>query len=112
MLHPISVQEAASKNFVDDKFNDPSVIKNTPNVDFYDKNLNNVHSIKVKSYRTLDENLAPKNYDDQAISDGVNESSLLRLGPDEKLNLDEQDSIFLHTTLTLPKTVIKLPTKS
>ena len=46
------------------------------------------------------------------ISDGVDESSLLRLDPDEKLRLDEQDSIALNSTLTLPKTIIELPTKS
>ena len=37
---------------------------------------------------------------------------LLRLDPDEKLNLDEQHSIILSSTLTSPKTVIEIPTKS
>ena len=37
---------------------------------------------------------------------------MLRLDPDEKLKLDEQDSIILNSTLTSPKTIIELPTKS
>ena len=42
----------------------------------------------------------------------MNESSLLRLDPDEKLKLEEQDSIILNSTLTSPKTIIEILTKS
>ena len=38
-------------------------------------------------------------------------SSLLRLDPDEKLKLDEQNSKFLNSTLTPPKTVKETPLK-
>ena len=75
-----------------------------------DKNLDNVHSIKMNSIPTLEGQLTPKVYVDQAISDGVSASSLLRLDPDEKL--DEKISIVLNSTLTLPKTIIEVPTKS
>ena len=34
---PPNIREAASKNDVDKKFNDPSIIKNTTHVDFNDK---------------------------------------------------------------------------
>ena len=94
------------------KFNGPSISKSTTHVAFDDKNLNNVRFIKVNSIPTPEEQLTPKLYVDQAISDGIHESSLLRLDPDEKLILDEQDSIVLISTLTLPKTIIELPTKS
>ena len=57
--------------------------------------------IKVNSIPTLEEQLTPKLYVDQAILNGVDESSLLRLDPNEKLNIDEQDSIILKSTLTL-----------
>ena len=57
---PRSIREAASKNYVDNKFNDPSLIKNTDDVDFKDENLKNVHSIKVNSFSTLEEQLTPK----------------------------------------------------
>ena len=50
--------------------------------------------------------LTAKYYVDQAISNSVEEPSLLRLNPDEKLKLDDQDSIILYCTLTSPKTII------
>ena len=37
---------------------------------------------------------------------------MLRLDPHEKLDLDNQDSIVLNSTLTTPKTVIEIPTKT
>ena len=43
LLDPISIREAASKNYVDNKSNDPSIIKNTAHVGFNDKNLDNNH---------------------------------------------------------------------
>ena len=46
------------------------------------------------------------------MSDGVDESSMLRLDPDEELKLDGQDSIVLNPTLTIPETILELPTKS
>ena len=44
---PISIREPASKNYVDNKFNDPIIIKITAHVDFNEKNLNNVRFIKA-----------------------------------------------------------------
>ena len=107
---PINIKEAASKNYVD-KFKDPSIIQNTAYVDFNDENLNNVRSIKVNSFPTLEEQLTPKIYVDPAISEGVDDSSLLRLDPDEKLRFDERGTILLNSTLTSPKTVIELSIK-
>ena len=49
---------------------------------------------------------------DQAISYHVHESSLLRLDPDKKLKLDEQDSIVLTSVIASLETKIELPTKS
>ena len=37
---------------------------------------------------------------------------MLRLDPDETLDLDDQDSIILNSTLTEPKTIIEIPTKA
>ena len=58
---PFSIRLACSKNYVDDKFNDPSIIKNIDHVDFNDENLVNVRFIKVISIPTLEEQLTPKN---------------------------------------------------
>ena len=42
----------------------------------------------------------------------MDESSLLKLDPDKKLKLDEQDSIVFISTLTSPKTIKERPTKN
>ena len=107
---PISIGDACTKKYVINLFNDPSIIKNTAHVDFNDKNLDNVNSIKVSSFLILEEQLTPKMYVNQ--SEGVDDSSLLRLDPNEKLELDERGFLHLNSTLTSPKTVMELPTKS
>ena len=109
---PKTTMEVPTKIYVDKKFNDPSIIKNTTHVDFKDKNLDNARFIKVNSSPAIPEHLTAKIYVVQAISYSVDESSLLRLDSDEKIKLDEQGSIVLNSTLTSPKTIIELPTKS
>ena len=111
LTSPKTILEIPTKNYVDNKFKDPGIIKNTDHVDFNDKILHNVHSIKVNSFPTLEEHLTPKIYVDHATSDFVDES-LLRLDPDEKIKLDEKDSIVLNSYLLLPKTIIEIPTKN
>ena len=106
---PTNIQDACSKHYVDNKFNDPSIIKNTAHVDFNDKNLDNVRFVKVNSMPAVGEHLTAKYYVDNAISKAIDESSLLRFDPDEKL---EQDSIILNSTLTSPKTILEIPTKN
>ena len=88
---PISIREAASKNYVDKNFHDHSIIKNIAHVHSNDKNLNNVRFIKVNSLPAIPEHLTAKMFFDQVISDCVDESSLLRLDRDEILKLDEHD---------------------
>ena len=51
-------------------------------------------------------------YVDDTITNSVDESSLLRSDPEEKLNLDKQDSIVLDSTLTSPETIIQVPSKA
>ena len=102
-----------TKNYVDNKFKDPSIIKNTDHIDFNDKILDNVHSIKVNSLPTLEEQLTPKFYVDYLVYDVVDEQSLLRLHPKELLPLDGKlDSTFLDSSITSPRTIIELHTKS
>ena len=57
---PISIGEAASKNYVDNKFNDPSIIKNTAHVEFNGKSLDNVRFVKVNSMPAVGEHLTAK----------------------------------------------------
>ena len=82
---PTSIREAASKKYIDRKFIDPSLKKDSAHVNFNDKNLNNVRFVKINSRSTLEQPLIPKLYVDRVISNFVDESSLLRLDPCEKM---------------------------
>ena len=42
---PISIQEPAPKHYVDNLFNDPSIIENTAHIDLNDKNISNARFI-------------------------------------------------------------------
>ena len=106
---PISIREPTSKNYVDNLFNDPSILKNTAHIDLNDRNITNCRFLSVNQLPQIDSHLTAKLYVDNAISDGVNEQSLLRLDPDEKLT---QDSIVLNSSLTSPKTILEIPTKN
>ena len=94
---PISIREAASKNYVENLFNDPSILKNSAHIDLNDRNITNARFIQVIQLPPIDSHLTAKLYVDNAISDSVDESSLLRLDTDEKLT---QDTIVLNSTLT------------
>ena len=85
---------------LDNKFNDPSLFRNTAGVDFNGKSLNNVRFNKEISFHAIPENLTAELYVDQSMSYGADESSFLRLDPDEKVKLDGQYSIILISTLT------------
>ena len=89
---PISIQEPASKNYVNNKFNDLSIIKSTQHIDSNDRNITNARFIQVIQLPQIDSHLKAKLKVDRAISDGVDNSLILRLDFDEKL---KQDSIIL-----------------
>ena len=105
---PISIRETASKKYVDNLFNDPSIVKNTEHIDLNDRNITNARFIQVNQLPQIDSHLTAKLYVDTEID----QPSLLRLDPNETLDLDNQDSIILNSTLTEPKTIIEIPTKA
>ena len=70
------IKEIPTKNYVDYNFENPSTIENTANVDFNDKNLNNVRFLKVNSMPAFGEPLTAKYYVNNAIFYSVDESSL------------------------------------
>ena len=109
---PISIREPASKLSVDNKFNDVSILKNTAHNDINDKNLDNDRFVQVNSMPAVGEYLTAIYFVDQASSNSVDEPTLLRLDLDEKIKLDEQNSIIFNSTLTSPKGRIVTPTKS
>ena len=65
----ISIREAASKNFVDNLFNDPSIVKNTEHIDLNDRNITNARFIKVNQWPQIDSHLTPKLYVDNALDE-------------------------------------------
>ena len=50
----ISIREAASKNYVDILFNDPSIIKNTEHIDLNDRNITNARFIQVNQWPQIE----------------------------------------------------------
>ena len=105
---PISIREAASKNYVDNLFNDPSISKNSEHIDLNDRNFTNARFIQVNQMPPIDSHLTAKLY----VDNSINQSSLLRLDPNETSDLDNHDSIISNSTLTEPKTIIEIPTKA
>ena len=55
--------------------------------------------------------LTSKFYVDEANSHSVDESSIKKLDPDEKLKLNEQGSLILISTLTSSKMILEIPNK-
>ena len=74
---PRTTLDIPTKIYVVNKFNDPSIIRNTAHVDFNDKNLDNVMFVKANSMLAVRERLAPKYYVDNAISYWLDELSML-----------------------------------
>ena len=66
---PTNIQDACSKNYVDNFFNDSSIIKNTEHIDLNDKNITNARFIQVNQLPQIDSHLTAKLYVDNAISD-------------------------------------------
>ena len=105
---PTNLQDACNKNYVDNKFNDPSILKNTAHIDLNDRNITNARFIQVNQLPQIDGHLTAKLY----VDNSIDEASLLRLDPNEILDLNNQDSILLNSTLNNLKTIIELPTKA
>ena len=92
---PISIREAASKNYVDKLFNDPSIVKNPAHIDLNDRNITNARFIQVNQWPQIDSHLTPKLYVDNAMD----ESSLVRNNQDidfNNYNLANIKSIILN----------------
>ena len=92
---PISIREAASKNYVDKLFNDPSIIKNTEHIDLNDRNITTARFIQVNQLPQIDSHLTAKLYVDNAID----ETSIIRNNKDKDFgnyNLTNINSITLN----------------
>ena len=79
---PISIREATSKNYVDNLFNDPSIVKNDTHIDLNDRNITNCRFLSVNQLPQIDSHLTAKLYVDNAID----ESSIVRNNKDNDFN--------------------------
>ena len=101
---PISIREACSKNYVDNLFNDPSIVKNTQHNEFNNNNLTNINSITLNKQAENDNEVITKAYVDQFHQE--NERSRRDLGIDfydesNDLVKNNQDNDFNDYKLTI-----------
>ena len=93
---PISIREPASKNYVDNLFNDPSIVKNNAHIDLNDRNITNARFIRINQMPQIDSHLTAKLY----VENLVDETSLVRNNKDNDFgnyNLTNINSITLNT---------------
>ena len=79
---PISIREAASKNYVDILFYDCSLVKNTTHIDFNDRNITNARFIQVNQLPHIDNPLTAKLY----VDNSIDEPTLVRNNQDNDFN--------------------------
>ena len=79
---PISIREAASKNYVDNLFSDPSIVKNNAHIDLNDRNITNARFRQVNQFPQIDSLLTTKLY----VDNSIDESSLIRNNQDNDFN--------------------------
>ena len=79
---PISIRQAASKNYVNNLFNDPSIFKNTEQIDLNDRNITNATFMQVNQWLQMDSYLTAKLYVDTEID----QSSSVRNNQDSDFN--------------------------
>ena len=102
----ISIREAASKNYVDNKFNDPSILENTAHIDLNDRNITNARFIQVNQLPQTDSHLTAKLY----VDNSIDEPSLVRNNRDNDFGsykLTIINSITLNTQAMNDKVITK-----
>ena len=90
---PISIREAALKNYVDNLFNDPSIVKSNAHIDLNDRNITDARFIQVYQGPQIDSHLTPKLNVDNAID----ESSLVRNNHDSDFNNNKSTNTISNT---------------
>ena len=65
--NPTNLQDACTKNYADNLFNDPTIIKNSAHIDLNDKNLTNARFIQVNQLPQIDSHFTAKLYVDTQI---------------------------------------------
>ena len=92
---PISIREVVSKNYVDNLFNDPSILKNSAHIDLNDRNFTNCRFLSVNQLPQIDSHLTAKLY----VDNSIDEPTLVRNNQDNyfgNYNLTNINSITLN----------------
>ena len=92
---PTNIQDACTKNYADNLFNDSSIVKKSAHIDLNDRNITNARFIQVNQLPQIDSHLTAKLYVDNAID----EPSLVRNNQDNDFgnyNLTNINSITLN----------------
>ena len=77
-----TIIEIITKNYVHNKFNDPSIMKKTAHIDRKDRNITNARFIQVNQWPQIDSHLTPKLF----VDDAIVELSLVRINQDNNFN--------------------------
>ena len=93
---PISIREPASKHYVDNLFNDSSIVKNNAHIDLNDRNITNARFIQVNQLPQIDSHLTAKLY----VDNSIDELSLVRNNQDNDFNNNNLTNI---NSITLNK---------
>ena len=91
-------QDANSKLFLHNKFIDLSTIRNNVHVDFNDKNLDNVHFVKMISLAAVRKQQKAKKIVVEFISTSVVEPILVRI--------NQNNDLKIHFSTNIPKTTL------
>ena len=105
---PISITEPASKQYVDNLFNDPSIIKNSAHIDLNDRNITNARFIQVNRLPQINSPLTAKLY----VDNSIDEASLIRNNRDNDFGNYKLTNINSITLDTEPETDNQVVTKS
>ena len=92
---PTNIQDACTKKYADNLFNDPSILKKSAHIDLNDRNISKARFIQVNQLPQIDSHLTAKLYVDREID----QSSLVRNNQDNDFsnyNLTNINSITLN----------------
>ena len=92
----VSIREAASKNYVDNLFKDPSIIKNIARMDLNDRNITNARFIQFNHLLEIDSHLTAKLF----VAYAIDEVSLVRNNHDNDFHKFNQTNLNSNTLNT------------
>ena len=90
---PISIREATSKTYVDNLFNDPSIVKDNAHIDLNDRNITNARFIQVNQLLQIDYHLTARLY----VDNSIDEPSIDKNNQDNDFNIYNLTKIYSIT---------------